>query len=123
MADEITISCSMKLSNGELKDNRSAVNVKATQSAQASLGGVQAIGTTEEAIAVGDLAAPGWAYIRNLGPTNYVEIGLMPDATFYPMIKLAAGDAPCLIKIASGVTLYAKAHTAGVKIDKLILDA
>lgn len=122
MSDEITVSCSVRLINGELKDSRSASNVKVDQAAQKSIAGVQNIGTTEEAITVGDLATPRWAYIRNLDATNYVEIGVKPGITFYPLLLLKAGDPPALIQIASSVTVYARANLAAVNIDKLILD-
>jgi len=122
MSDEITVSCSLRLTNGDLKESRSANSVRADQTNQKSIGGVQAIGTVEEAITVGDLATTRFAYFRNLDATNYVEIGVKPAFTFYPLLLLSAGDPPQLIKIASGVTLYARAHTAAVNIDKLILD-
>lgn len=123
MSDEITVSASLRLTNGDLKDSRTGSNIKVTQTTQASLGGIQVIGTAEEAVTVGDLATPRWAYFRNLDATNYVEIGIVPELTFYPVIKLLAGDPPVLLKIADSVTLYARANTAAVKIDKLILDA
>lgn len=122
MSDEITISCSLKLANGDLKESRSASNIYVDQTTQKSIGGVQSIGTTEEAVTVGDLTAAGFIYIRNLDATNYVEIGVKPGLTFYPVAQLEVGDPPAIFKVASGVTLYARANTNPVNIDKLILD-
>ena len=119
MADEITISASLKVSNGLLTSPRSVTRLQADQATQMSREGVQSIGTTYEAIDLGDVATAGYVYIRNIDTTNYVEIGTEVSAAFAPAIKLLAGEAALF---RAGAVLYAKADTAAVKIDVLILD-
>jgi len=71
---------------------------------------VQTIGTTEEALVLGDVATDGGAfYARNLDDTNYVEIGL----TGSYVIKLLPGEF-CFLSGVSDKDLYAKANTAAV---------
>ena len=122
MSNEITTSVTLSLANGKLKDSRIANNIKTDQTTALSAAGVQPIGTTEEAVTVGDVSTPRECYIRNLDATNFVEIGLKPASTFYPFCKLAVDSPPMLITISDSTTLYAKADTATVNIDKLIVD-
>ena len=119
MADEITISGSLKVSNGLLTSSRSVTRLQANQAAQVSREGVQSIGTTYEAIDLGDVATAGYVYIRNIDTTNYVEIGTEASSAFAPVIRLLAGEAALF---RAGAVLFAKANTAAVKIDVLILD-
>ncbi len=77
---------------------------------------VQTIGTTDETIVPVDITAAGYAYFKNLDPTNYVELG--PATTVY-MIKLKAGQA-CVLPLKTG-TVYAKANTAAVKVQWMLL--
>jgi hypothetical protein len=52
--------------------------------------GVQEIGTTKENLALSaDIGTPGYAFFRNLDPTNWVGIGLDGDT---PFLKLKAGE-------------------------------
>lgn len=47
-----------------------------TQVGAQSLGNVQIIGTTTEAINFGDVGTPGYLFVKNEDPTNFVRIGL-----------------------------------------------
>jgi hypothetical protein len=117
MANEITVQTSLQLANGNLKFARGA-NFKADQATGIRGGpGVQVIGTTQEAIAIGsDVATLGWAWIQNLDATNYVEIGVVVSATFYPTNRFNPGEG-YPIRLSPGVTYYAKAHTAPVNLE------
>ena len=122
MANEISVSAELKLNNGLLTDSRRASAIRSDQTTQASIGGIQTIGTSAEVVTYGDVATPRQCYIRNLDATNFVEIGIDVAATFYPIAKLSPASEPLLITIADSVVLYAQADTASVSIDKLILD-
>lgn len=120
MANEITITASLQLKNGNLEDDRKLTRLQANQAAAASNGGTQSIGfAAHEAIALGGVATAGYVYVRNLGPTNFIEIGVDATGTFHPTIKLFLNEAALF---RAGAVLYAKADTAAVKIDVLILD-
>jgi len=81
----------------------------------------QTIGTSYEAVTVGaDLASRGYAFFRNLDPTNFVEIGGEVNSSFAGRIKLIAGDVAILPLSTDG--LYARADTGAVELDYLILE-
>ena len=67
---------------------------------------------TATALVLGGVTSPGFAYFKNLDPTNYIEIGRMDitGTNFVPVIKLNA------LQYTMGWIVtnapYAKAHTA-----------
>jgi len=81
--------------------------------------GIQVVGTTEEALALGDVAAAAFVELQNLDDANYVEIGRMIAATFEPFGKISAGKIAHL-EIAAGVTWYVRANTNPVRLNRFI---
>jgi len=120
MADEITIAATLQVENGNYSDSRKLTRLTADQATLGGTSGIQEIGTSYEAITLGDVSTQGYVYIRNTDTTNFVEIGIEVAAAFNAMIKLLAGE---VAVFRAGGTLYAKADTAAVKIDKLLLEA
>jgi hypothetical protein len=124
MANEINMTMALTLANGDLDSMTIPARTLAiTQNTAAPVrvAGTQIIGTTEEALTVTDLTTPGVCYLRNRNATNYVEIGVVPDATFYPLIKLKAGEM-AMFRITGSVTPYAKANTGACIVERVILD-
>lgn len=81
----------------------------------------QLIGTSAETISFGDISgAPTQVLIRNLDPTNFVEIGGDSGLTVFKL-KLLAGKS-MLIPPSSG-TIYAKADTAAVRVQIVATEA
>lgn len=120
MANEITVAVSLQVANGLLADRRNLPRLQVDQTTAATSAGTQSIGTTHEVIALGGVTTAGYVYIRNIDETNFVEVGVDVAAAFVPSIKLLAGQ---VALFPAGATLYAKANTAAVKIDVLILAA
>lgn len=119
MADEITLNLKVKYDKNGVVDSRTfSDNVDVTGSAMC--GGVQTIGTTEEALAIGDVGTKGYARFLNIDATNYVEIGNYTGGTFYPFIKLKPGESS-VCRLAA-VTIYAKANTASVRVDYMVFE-
>lgn len=119
MADEITLNLKVKYDKNGVVDSRTfSDNVDVTGSAMC--GGVQTIGTAAEAIAIGDVGTKGYARFLNIDATNYVEIGSDVTGTFYPLIKLKAGES-CVVRL-SAVTLHARANTGAVRLDYMIFE-
>lgn len=82
---------------------------------------VQQIGTSEEALYLGELASLGWAFFKNLDPTNYLEIRSATGAG-NDIIKLLAGDF-CWFRFGSDVTApYAIANTAACYLSYTIFE-
>jgi len=121
MANEITMTSGLQA----IKSNANiTVNV---QSKQADWTGtrfirnVQAIGTTYEAITVGDVSTAGYAYFTNLDATNYVEIGREVAAAFYGVVRIDAGKTAGPFKL-STLTIFGRANTGAVDLDITILE-
>jgi len=117
---EFSYQFQLQLTNGELSDNMASGAVPAAQATAKLVRNVQNIGTTEEALDLGDVTVPGIAIFENLDDTNYVEIGSKPAATFYPLVKVKPGE-KYILRL--GVTApFAKADTAAVELDYRIYD-
>lgn len=125
MASEIKITTSINYAKGDLDSlylpprNQS---ITQNTAAPTRVGGNQTIGfAAHEAIVLTDLTTNGWAYFRNRDAANFVQIGVDVAATFYPLVRLNAGEG-CLFRLSQGITPYAKADTAAVILQREILD-
>lgn len=122
MANEITVTGSLKLVNG----NDSLSKTFSFNADQSAVGGPSpgtlSIGTTHEAVTPTDVTNEGWAFFKNLDTTNFVEIGVDVSATFYPILKLLPGESVA-VRLSPSVALYAEADTAAVRLEAMILEA
>jgi len=118
MANEITYSFNILLKNGNLNDQFASSSKTADQSAANLIRNVQNIGTTEEALALGDVATPGFAVFQNLDGTNFVEVGSYVAGTFYPFLKLKPGEMQ-MVRIGVAAP-YAKADMAAIDLFYII---
>jgi len=84
MADEIRISFSMSLQNGNLAETFSGGG-SYDQTSAVLAGGVLQVGTATETISLGDVQTAGFAAFRSLSTatagTAYVAIGIMTAPT------------------------------------------
>jgi hypothetical protein len=126
MADEFTVQATLKISKGFEQDSKTTGNITISQTGDGSIGGSPSIGTTAEAIDVGDLTTLGLAWFRNLEAVggNFVQIGQdVGGGGFEEFCKLLPGE-PALMRLdlaATGV-LQAKADTAAVQIQYKIYE-
>lgn len=85
-----------------------------TQSAEGEGGGTQNIPTADTLVDLGNCTTPGLIWLHNCDSTNYIEYG-PGDASSADAIlvigKILAGETH-LFRLASGVTLRARANTA-----------
>ena len=123
MSNEISYQFQLRLANGNLEDQYSAPSSKADQTNAKLIRNVQEIGTTEEILASGDIATPGWAVFLNLDDTNFIEIGSYVGGTFYPFLKLLPGDKVLCRLGVSTSELYSKSDTAIVSLFYIIYDS
>lgn len=77
---------------------------------------VQAIGTSDETLPLGDVSTIGFVMLKNLDPTNFITVG--SDGTLYP-IKLKPGE-PCLVRW-NAAAIHAKANTATCNLEYTII--
>lgn len=120
MADEISFAFSFKATKGALTETvaRNGLKFPMAASSPRTSGQVQNISTTQEIVTIpADLTVPGWCYLANFDTTNFIQIGVLVSATFYPLARLGPGECfmikldPAMVVTGASV-LYAKADTA-----------
>jgi hypothetical protein len=121
MANALNMTCRFRATGTYLDIHRTASTTGDTAGSKWS-GEIQAIGfATHEVLDIGsDIATAGWAFLRNQDATNYVEIGLVVTATFYPFAKLMPGEW-AIIPLGT-LSIYAKANTASVDLEHQVLE-
>ncbi len=122
MADEIRTFAGVTYTNGNHVLNFPQVTKLITQSTAGGSSVTQTIGTSEEDIALGDIA-PGVVMLRNLDATNYVQIGPKSAGVMVAMMKISAGQTAGPFVLDSAVTLRAIANTASVKLQIYALNS
>jgi len=106
MANELTIQADVNYSKGVVKltnQNTKKIDVSGT----AIVNSVFNIGITEEAIALADVAAPGYCLIHNTDATNFVTVGATTGVYTIKLLPLEVA----LFRL-NGTTLFALADTA-----------
>ena len=89
MANEITIQCQLKVSNGGLQYANSPSQFFATQStANGPSPGAVTVTTGGVTINLSQITTLGFVRVTNTDATNFVRIGLYISSVFYPMLKL-----------------------------------
>lgn len=79
----------------------------------------QNVGTTEEALLLGDVSSLGWVLVINRDATNYVNVKTGTSGTIFAKIPPGA---PLLLHFGSGVTApYVIADTAACDLDILLI--
>lgn len=124
MANEVTVSVSLSVANGNHNETFSASGVKADQAAQGAAGGVVAIGTAIETLSLGDVTAAGFSGFRNMSTatsgTAYIALGKYDGTTLHEFCQLKRGDA-VVVRLVPTITLGAKAYGAAEKLRYLVL--
>lgn len=124
MANEITATLRVQLSNAGLADDFNPGRIQITQTGQILFSRVVSIATTETSVALTGITTPGVCVLRNLDATNYCEVGT--TTTDYP-IKLGTYGGtgiPNIITLNAGkTTLYLKANTASTKVLIVVYEA
>lgn len=114
MANEITVSVSLTASKDSATISVSA-NKTFDMTNEDMTQATQNIGTSAEALSLGDIAAPAaYIYVRNMDPTNFVVLSLASDGTS-PFAKIRPGHFALFPPPQSG-TIYALADTAAVRV-------
>ena len=121
MASEITLTAALAFSKGGVSVDLSKVAAAFDVAGQRYIKNTQQIGTSEEAIGIGELASLGYAIFVNRDPTNYLEIRSATGSS-NDIIKLKAGEA-ALFRFGSDISApYAVANTAACYLEYLIVE-
>lgn len=126
MANEINLATSARVVNGNFSYDFKPGALNLDQNNPGRGGHVQKIGTSEEVVDIGDVSIEGYAFLRNLDSTNWIEYG--PDSTggggsMVVFGKLKPGEvAVWRIGASVVVEIKAKADTAEVLLDVTVLE-
>ena len=124
MANEISASLSLSVSNGAYSDRFAAANVKSDQAAQLGAAGVVTVGTAVQTLSIAPVTSAGYAAFRNLNTqtsgTHYVSIGAYVGTNLHEFVALRRGQ-PAMLPLLGGVTLGAKAYGTATKVKYIVL--
>ena len=119
MANEITISVSGSLINGNLKRSYAPGAAQMDQAAKKRSGHSQDLTTSWEAVDLGDVTE-GYMFLTNLDGTNAVEFGPLEAGSGGDGVAfgtIAPGDPPQFNHLKSGVTPMVKAAAGTATVD------
>lgn len=120
MANELTLSVSLRYAKGSRKPVKAGKSgVQLDVSGSDYYEATQSIGTSAEALGIGDITTPGYMYVHNLDATNFVEI--RHGASGDDVVKVRAGGI-ALFELTT-TTPFAIADTAAVEIEYTIIEA
>jgi hypothetical protein len=118
MAREITVNLKISTLKGDLNHTENPGTLFVDLAGTTAVGGAATVTTTAAALTMGSVSSAGYAYFKNTGPTNFVEIGT-GTSPFVPFLKLKAGEAAICRLSTSAPT--ARANTASVALQYYIL--
>ena len=122
MADEIEVSASLRLNRTDIEAALSKIGLTFDQTGTEYTQHIQTIGTTEEAIELGEITSIGYVLAINLDTTNFVSLRVGTGLT--NAIRLDANNGLALFRAGSGLTApFAIADTAACRVLFLILEA
>lgn len=128
MANEIRGTVILQIDKGnfhkKLPGSTSQFTATLSSSTYTGTSGVFAVPTAAAGTAfdVSDLTANGgYFYAKNLDTTNYVEIGAQVGGTFYPIVRLNAGEAT-IFRVSDRTNFYGRANTAAVSLEYFTID-
>lgn len=120
MANTITPTLSATPTGGTTVARTASVTFTINDTDQRYQSGIQTVGTSEEAVNLGDLSGVtlGYAWFKNLDATNFVQIKTATSGTL--MVKLKPGEAASF-RFGSGITApYIIADTASCRVEYVI---
>lgn len=121
MANEITLSINITFAKGGSEESfRAADAMKIDVTGSRFMHNRQEIGTSEEAIDIGDVSTGGYFVAVNRDVTNFVEIRSGTGTT--DVVKLKAGEACAFRMSADSNAPFALADTAPVELEYLLIE-
>ena len=121
MANEISFSGELSVSNGNHVPPAISESGTADQAAVGLMHNVQNIGTGGEALTTGDISTAGYAFFKNLDATNFVHI-YDADSASQDFIKILPGKTAGPLPLGT-LSVSAKADTAAVNLEYWIFEA
>jgi len=116
VANELELNISYVFRDGDVEiDNSSEDPTYVDVVTPTYITSIMSVGTTAEAIPLGDVATPGFGYFRNLDETNFVDLYVSNGGSRFA--RLYPGE-PFLGRLGPDVTApYIKADTAACRVE------
>ena len=115
MANEITVTTSLGMANGNFEASMRASGVKIDQSALAAAAGIVSVTTNVTTLSLGIVSAAGYASFRNLNTatagTAYIAIGSYVGTNLHEFAKLGRSDVSTL-RLKPTITIGYRSYTA-----------
>jgi hypothetical protein len=127
MANEITVNASLEYEDSTGNElSCESVEVVKSVTTKRAVKLVQEIGTSEEAIDLGDTSTPKWAYFRNLDPTNYIELKVATSGAIFARLDPDTNEDGkggfAIVPLGSGAQApFAIANTAACRMEIMII--
>jgi hypothetical protein len=117
MSDEIHVTATLSVLKNTLKDSFFK-DLYITMSGTDAFHGTQTIGTSVEALSIGDITTPGWMLIFNNDEDNYITIRNGSGGA--DVVKIGAQE--CALFRLATTTPYAIANTAACQVEYLLIE-
>jgi hypothetical protein len=118
MANEITVSMSIKFAKGSVSESMSVSAATFDMTGTNYVKGTQSVGTSEEALEKHGMSTPGWCMITNTDSTNVVHV--RADTGLSNTIELKALESAAFRN--SGSAPHVIAITAPCVIEYLLIE-
>lgn len=120
MADELEINASLDFTPDIGKAaSASVAGLLADVSSEKKIEHTQTIGTSEEAIVLGEITSPGWAFFKNVDPTNFINLKVATGGAIFA--KLLPGEV-AMLRLGSGAQApFAIADTAPCALEYMLV--
>lgn len=123
MANEVNVSMSLRVKNGNADESFSVSGVQSDQATQGSVGGIVSIGTAVETITLGEVTTAGYAAFRNLSTatagTAYIALGAYVGTNLHEFVQLRRGQ-PAVFPLTGNVTVGAKAYGSALPLRYIV---
>lgn len=123
MANEVSVSVSLRVRNGNADESFSASGAQFDQATQRSAGGIISVGTAAETISLLEVTTAGYAAFRNLSTatagTAYIAIGAYDGTNVQELVGLRRGQ-PAVLPLVGGVTLGAKSYGSALPLRYIV---
>lgn len=121
MASEIVVTQALVARKGGTVVGLDLGQVSITWTGNNFLQNRQTVGTTEEALVLGDCGAGGWVIMVNRDATNYVKVRAATGAA--DLVRVRAGEG-ALFRLDAGATApFVIADTAPCELEYVLLEA
>lgn len=120
MSDEITLSASLAYEDSEGADLSLAISaLLASVATKKYMRHKMNVGTSEEAVPLGECTSPGWAIFVNRDATNFISLRVATGGAAFA--KMLPGE-PAMLRLGSGAQApYAIADTGACQMEYFLI--